>query len=452
MQQRVWSSKLYFLAAAIGSAVGISNIWKFTYVAGENGGGAFIMVYVFALVCIALPALIAEFTIGRRGKLGVVRTMDKLSKTEGISPKWRYYGWLAVIAVFIALSFYAVVAGWTIDYFIVSLALDSGVGSAQEASDNMAAMLADPLRMIYSQIIFITLTALTVAFGVKNGLEKILGWMTPGLFIILAVLLVYAVLYGNMAQAVNFLFVPDFSTLTPTIIMMAFGQAFFSLGVGVGVLMTIASYMDEETPLIRSAVIVAAADGGVAILAGLAIFPIVFAHGLSPAEGPGLIFITLPVAFSQMPGGAIVGPLFFLFLAVAALTSAITLLETVVACLEDLTSLSRVKLTVIASVVLWALGLLTVFSYNIWADVRLLSFITTFEDKTIFGLLDYLVSNILLPLGGICVAVLAGWGLSRSSLLDELHVEDGVMFRGWLFLIRYVVPLVIGSVFLINLL
>ena len=452
MQQRQWTSRLYFLAAAIGSAVGISNIWKFTYVAGENGGGAFILIYIVALACIALPALIAEFLIGRRGGQGVVRSMDNLAAREGVSRNWRYYGWLAVLAVFIALSFYSVVAGWTIDYFISSISSGASVSSADKASENLAAMLADPLRMMSFQAVFIAFSAFTVSFGIKNGLEKMLGWMTPGLFVILGILLVYAFLYGNMQKAIDFLFVPDFSSITPTIVLMAFGQAFFSLGVGVGVLMTIASYMDKETPILRSAIIVTAADGGVAILAGLAIFPVVFAHGLSPAEGPGLLFVTLPVAFGQMPGGLIVGPLFFLLLAVAALTSAITLLESIIACLEDLTALSRSKLTLIVASLLWLLGLATVFSYNIWADVKPLSFISVFEDKTIFGLLDYLVSNILMPLGGICVAVLAGWGLSRHSLLDELKVQDGLLFKSWLFLVKYIVPTSIAGVFLINLL
>ncbi len=451
MQQRKWTSKLYFLAAAVGSAVGISNIWKFTYVAGENGGGAFILVYIIALTCIALPALIAEFVIGRRGGQGVVRSMELLAKNENVSPRWRWYGWLAVTAVFIALSFYSVVAGWTVDYFFTSLFPDGQIADAGQATAKLEKMLADPVRMTIFQAVFIALTAFTVAFGIKGGLERMLGWMTPGLFIILAILLVYATLYGDMGQALRFLFFPDFSTLTPTIVLMAFGQAFFSLGVGIGVLMTIASYMDKKTPLIRSAIIVAAADGGVAMLAGLTIFPIVFAHGLSPAEGPGLIFATLPVAFGQMQGGMIVGPLFFLLLAIAALTSAITLLETVVACLEDLTSISRVRLTVIAALLLWALGLLTVFSNNIWAEVYPLSFISIFADKTIFGLLDYLVSNILMPIGGICVAVLAGWGLGKASLLAELQIGDSLLFRLWLFLIRYLVPVVIGSVFLINL-
>lgn len=452
MQQRKWTSKLYFLAAAIGSAIGISNIWKFTYVAGENGGGAFILVYVLALTCVALPALIAEFVIGRRGGQGVVRSMDVLARDEGVSPKWRSYGWLAVTAVFIALSFYCVVAGWTVDYFITSLTSDGRVTDTTAAATNLNEMLADPTRMMFYQAIFIAVTAATVAFGVKNGLEKMLGWMTPGLFIILGVLLGYAFLYGNMEKALSFLFTPDFSTLTPTIVLMAVGQAFFSLGVGVGVLMTIASYMDKETPLIRSALVVAAADGGVALLAGLAIFPIVFAHGLSPAEGPGLIFATLPVAFGQMPGGAVFGPLFFLLLSIAALTSAITLLETIIACLEDLTSISRARLTMMASAVLWLLGLLTVFSNNIWSQVYPLSFIPMFAEKTIFGLLDYLVSNILMPLGGICLAVLAGWGLGKASLLKELQVGDTLLFRVWFFLIRFVVPAVISAVFLINLL
>lgn len=451
MQQRKWTSKLYFLAAAIGSAVGISNIWKFTYVAGENGGGAFIFVYLIALFCIALPALIAEFVIGRRGGQGVVRSLESLSKRDNISPAWRYYGWLAVLAVFIALSFYCVVAGWTLDYFVTSVVSGSKVTNAQVAMTNLDAMLGNPLRMMAYQAAFVGLTAVTVAFGIKNGLEKMLGWMTPGLFIILGLLLVYAVLYGNMAQALRFLFTPDFSSLTPTTILMAFGQAFFSIGVGVGVLMTIASYMSRETPIIRSAIIVAAADGGVALLAGLAIFPIVFAHGLSPSEGPGLIFATLPVAFAQMPGGGIVGPLFFLLLTVAALTSAITLLETVVACLEDFTAISRAKLTAFTALCLWVLGLATVLSNNVWADVHPLGFISIFETKTIFDLLDYLVSNILMPLGGICVALLAGWGLGKAALLDELQIADTALFRAFLVVIRFVVPAIIAAVFLLNL-
>ncbi|MBV7257489.1 sodium-dependent transporter [Pacificimonas sp. WHA3] len=451
MQNRKWTSNAYFLAAAIGSAVGLSNIWKFTYVAGDNGGGAFVLIYVLALFCIALPALIAEFLIGRRGGAGVIRTMRNLSAGDGISPRWRAYGWLAISAVFIALSFYSVVAGWTLDYFLTSLFSPRDFVSETTAAEDLGTLLASPGRMMVGQAMFLLLTAGTVALGIKGGLEKMLGWMMPGLFILLILLVIYAVFYGDMAQALRFMFFSDFSALTPKIVLMAFGQAFFSLGVGAGVLMTIASYMDKETPLVRSAIVVAVADGTVAIVAGLAIFPIVFANGLSPTEGPGLIFATLPVAFGQMPGGAFIGPLFYLLLAFAALTSSITLLDAVVSSIEDITRYSRAALTWVIASMIFLLGLATVFSFNIWADVRLLAAVPAFSEKTIFDLLDYLVSNIMLPVGGISVALLAGWGLSRSSLLDELATGDTLLFQCWLWLVRLVVPVTIGAVFLLNL-
>ena len=267
MQQRQWTSTLYFFAAAIGSSVGISNIWKFTYVAGENGGGAFVLIYALALLCIAMPAVIAEFVIGRRGGQSVVRNMSALAEKEGLSPRWRLYGWLAAVTVFIALSFYAVIAGWTIDYFVSSLLKPLETVTAQEATAGLDALLASPARMTASFAAFIILTAGTVALGVKNGLEKILGVMTPGLFVILGALLIYAALYGDFRRALSFMFVFDFSAVTPTVVLMAFGQAFFSLGVGVGVLMTIAAYMDKKTSIVSSALIVAATDGGVAHMA-----------------------------------------------------------------------------------------------------------------------------------------------------------------------------------------
>ena len=340
-QKRRWSSNLMFIAAAVGSAVGISNVWKFTYVAGENGGGAFVLVYVAAIALIALPALVAEFLIGRRGGAGIVRTMDNLAARDGIARHWRYYGQLAASGAFIALSFYAVVAGWTIDYFVQSLLLGFSGLDADTSSERLGELMSNPARMIASQSVFLVLTGVTVAAGVRHGLERVLKWMTPALFVILIVLLIYALLAADFAAGAAFLFVPDFSQLDATTVLMAIGQAFFSLGIGLGVLLTVGAYMDRSSSITKSALVVAAADGGVALMAGLAIFPIVFAHNLSPAEGPGLIFATLPVAFGQMPGGAILGPLFFVLMAFAALTSAITILECVVATLEDTTNYSR---------------------------------------------------------------------------------------------------------------
>ncbi len=450
-QPRQWSSRLLFLAAAVGSAVGISNIWKFSYVAGENGGGAFVLIYIAALALIALPALIAELLIGRRGGKSVVGTMQALTLRDGLNPAWRYYGLMAIAGVFLALSFYSVVAGWMLDFFRLSLTQGFSDLTVANADHMLTTMQADPVRMVIFQASFVALTAVTVAGGIHRGLERVLSWLTPGLFLILAVLLVYAVVAGDFRAGVAFLFQPDFSKVNANVILMAVGQAFFSLGVGLGVLMTIGAYMNKQTPIVSSAIIIAAADGGVALFAGLAIFPLVFAHGLSPAEGPGLIFATLPLAFGQMPGGAVFGPMFFLLMAFAALTSSITLLEAIVAWLEDYTKFSRVSLTIVTGLALWIVGLATVFSFNIWADYRPLSFIPDMADRTIFGVLDYLVANIMMPLGGFLVAVLAGWGLSRSATLEELGLSDGWAFRVWRWLVRYGVPLAIVTVFAVNL-
>lgn len=449
--QRKWSSNLMFLAAAVGSAVGISNVWKFTYVAGENGGGAFVIVYVCALALVALPALIAEFLIGRRGGASVVKSMDNLSARDGISPAWRYYGQMAAIGAFIALSFYSVIAGWTIDYFYRAVTIGFSGVTAEQTAAALDELMLSPGRMIVSQLIFLSLTAVTVAAGIKRGLEKVLRWLTPALFVILIVLLVYAVIAGDFAAGAKFLLVPDFSKLGSRTILLAVGQAFFSLGIGLGVLLTIGAYMDSNSSILKASIVVAAADGGVALIAGLAIFPIVFANGLSPDEGPGLIFATLPVAFGQMPAGAVLGPMFFLLMAIAALTSAITILETIVSSIEDFSGLSRRNIVLILISLLWFVGLGTVLSFSSLQDFHPLAFIATFEDRNIFESLDYIVSNWMMPAGGVLIAVLAGWGLKKSATLDELQITEGRLYKVWRFLVRYLVPTVIALVFATNL-
>ncbi|NNL95841.1 MAG: sodium-dependent transporter [Xanthomonadales bacterium] len=448
--QRRWSSRLMFFAAAIGSAVGISNIWKFTYVAGENGGGAFVLVYVLAIAFVALPALAAEFMIGRRGGASVQMTMDRLAGKDGISRAWRYYGLMAVSGAFLALSFYAVVAGWTIDYFFVAVSSGFDGFNTQQAGASLASMLGSPGRMMISQAVFLGLTVAVVAAGVRRGLEQALKWMTPALFVILLILLAYSVVEGDMRAALQFMFVADFSALNANTVMMAVGQAFFSLGIGLGVLMTVAAYMDRETSILGAAAVVAFADGFVALLAGLAIFPVVFANGLSPAEGPGLIFATLPVAFGQIPGGWLVGPLFFLLMAFAALTSAITILETVVAWAEDYTRFNRRQLACGIGIALWLTGLLTVFSFNAWSDFRLLPFVPALADKTLFGIFDYVVSNLMMPAGGVAVAILAGWSLSAAASREEWGNGSARAYHVWRFLVRYLVPIVIALIFLAN--
>lgn len=449
---RQWSSGLMFLAAAIGSAVGIANIWKFTYVAGGNGGGAFVLIYVIALFCIALPALVAELMIGRRGGRSVVGTMAVLREREGIGRGWKAYGVMAVTTVFIALSFYCVVAGWTIDYFRVAV---SGAFRGMDATSSgaaLAAMHASPMRMIVFQTLFIGLTVWIVAAGIHAGLERALKLLTPGLFLILLIMLGYAMIAGDAAAGLTFLFRPNWAELTPAVVLFAVGQAFFSLGVGVGVIMTIGAYMDRNIPIVPSGIVIAAADGAVALIAAMVMFPIVFAHGLSPAQGPGLIFATLPVAFGQMNGGAILGPMFFLLMAFAALSSSITLLESIIATLEDYTGLTRIPLTLITGLALWLVGLGTVFSFNLWADFHPLGFIAALDGRTLYDLKGLAVANVLMPAGGILLAVLAGWIIARRSSAEELGMRRELAYRGWRLLVRWVMPSVVILVFAVNLL
>jgi NSS family neurotransmitter:Na+ symporter len=435
-----WSSYYTFIAASIGTAVGIANIWKFTYVAGANGGGMFVLLYILSMAFVAVPALIAEMMIGQRGGRSVVGTMRALHQRDGISKYWELYGVLALLGVFIVLSFYAVIAGWTIDYFIISMRGAFANIDSEGTASLFGLLQADPARMIFFQALFLLLTVGTVAIGLNKGVERILGTLIPTLFVLLLVLLVYAMLYADFARGVEFLLKPDYGSFNVTVLLMAMGQAFFSLGVGLGVMMTIGAYTRTSISIGKAAVIIGAADSMVAILAGLAIFPIVFAYGLTPGEGPALIFLTLPVAFGQMPGGQIFGPMFFILMTFAALTSSIVIFEAIVVWLEEYTDWSRVRLALSAGLAVWIAGLATVFSFNIWSDIKPLAMFSAFADKTIFDLLDYLASNLLMPLGGIVVCILAAWALPAAVTRAGTGIGSERTFRVWKILVRYFVP------------
>lgn len=448
---RQWSSNYLFILASIGSTVGLSNIWKFTYLVGENGGGAFVLIYLISLISLGIPVLMAEFLIGRRGGKSMVGTMLSLSKKEGISKHWQYFGWVAMVTVFLVLSFYCVIAGWTIDYTIAALTGSLGNLDAVSAVDFYNNILTDPLRMMFFQGIFVVATVWIVAKGIHGGLEKSTSWMMPALFVILIILLIYSMFTGKFSEAFAFMFTPDFSKITAPIALTAFGQAFFSLGVGVGVMLTYGAYMPKNSSIFRSAVTISLADGLTAVVAGLAIFPIVFQYGLSPAEGPGLLFMTLPIAFSQMPAGNIIGSLFFLLLVFAALSSSISLLESTISRLEESSSLGRKKITIISGALLWLVGLGTVFSFNIWSEFTPLDMIKPLEGKTVFGLIDYFASNLLMPLGGILMAIMAGWVLTKESVHEELNLENETLFIIWRLLVRYIAPAAVMIIFISNL-
>ena len=305
--------------------------------------------------------------------------------------------------------------------------------------------------MALSQGVFIGITVWIVAGGIHGGLEKAIRWMMPALFLILIIVMVYALVTGDILRTVQFMFAPDFSKITATVALTAFGQAFFSLGVGLGVMLTYGAYMPRTTSVLSSAVVISFADGLVAVMAGLAIFPIVFRYGLSPAEGPGLLFMTLPIAFGKMIGGSLVGPLFFLLLFFAALTSSISLLEAIISRLEEMSALGRKRITLMVGMLLWFVGLATVFSFNIWSDFTPLDAFKPWEGKTLFGLIDYFASNIIMPVGGILMAVIAGWLIPRISSYRELQLQSNFLYELWRFLVRFVAPAVVLFIFVSNL-
>lgn len=447
---RAWSSRLAFLIAATGSAVGLGNLWRFPYIAGENGGGAFVLIYIICVLFLGVPLIMAELLIGRRGQQSAVNTMRSLAIQEKVSTLWAGLGWLMVIIPLIGLTYYSVVAGWGLAY-VVEAATGSFAGISGDDSNTMFNELtADPLRVAIWHGVFIGVTVFIVARGVNAGLEKASFLMMPALFVILIILVLYAMVAADFSAGFSFLFKVDFSRITGEIVLMALGQAFFSLAIAVGVMMTYGAYLSKDVSIFRAAGQIAIADTLVALLAGLAIFPVVFASGLEPNSGPGLIFITMPVAFGQMPAGTLFGTLFFVLLCFAAITTGIGMLEPAVSWLEEHRGMKRSHMAIFTGVLCWALGLSSVLSFNIWSDVHPLSFIPAFAEKTIFDSLDFILANILIPVGGLLIAVFAGWAMSRTSTVDELGLGDSYLYRLWRFLIRYLAPLALLMVFLAN--
>ncbi len=446
-----WSGRLAFILAAIGAAVGLGNIWKFPYTLGSSGGSAFVLIYVLAILFVATPIMLAEMIIGRHARQSPPSAMRKLAVARGSSPRWSIVGWLGQLAVFLVLSFYSVIAGWTAAYLFKSISGSMSGLSPQEVGRDFGAFLLAPGPMIFWHFLFTAVTVFVVSRGVRIGLERLVRVLMPALFITLIALVINSAFVGDFRTALDFLFTPDLSKITPDVVLAAVGQAFFSVNVGVGSVLIYAAYLPKDVNLFRSAIIVSAGDTLVALLAGLAIFPIVFANGLDPGEGPGLIFVTLSTAFAQMPGGTIIGTAFFAMLLFAGLTSSIAMLETMTSRVVEFGGLGRTGSATLLGLATFLTGLITVFSFNHWQDIHLLGAIPVFAEKTPFDLIDYLVSNILMPLGGMLYALFAGWWLSREIAVEELGVGEGAIYRLWLLLVRVVAPLAVAAVFVYNL-
>ena len=437
----LWSSRLAFILAVSGSAVGLGNIWKFPYVAGANGGGAFVLFYLLCVVAIGLPIMVSEILIGRRGRRNPVATMRLVGEEEGSRPTWALVGIMGVFAGIIILSFYSVVAGWSLNYVGHAVTGSFQGASAEEIAALFGGLLGDWKRLALWHTIFMALTIFVVARGVERGLERAVRFLMPALAVLMIALFAYAVIEGDFRAGVGFLLEADFSKLTPEAMLAAMGQAFFSLSVGMGAIMAYGAYLPEGTSITNTSFAVVTADTAMAHLAGLAIFPIVFANGLAPDSGPGLIFQTLPLAFGNMGGGLVFGTLFFLLLTFAAWTSSIGLVEPAVAWSVETHGLSRPVAATAIGVVIWALGFATVLSFNELADFKVLG-------RTLFENLDHLASNIMLPLGGLFITVFAGWVMCKNSTAEELDIGTGGLYRAWRFLARWVAPAAVLAVFL----
>jgi len=433
-----WSSRMIFILAATGSAVGLGNIWKFPYMAGENGGGAFVLVYLVCIAAIGVPIMMAEILLGRRGRRSPINTMSALAQEAGASPRWAWLGWIGVISGFLIMSFYSVIAGWALAYVLEAVS-GSFTGMSGEASQNaFVGHISNPGITTFWHTVFSLMTMLVVAKGVRSGLERAVRILMPALFVLLVLLLGYAINSGYFAQGLEFLFNPDFNKLSREGVLSALGHAFFTLSLGMGAIMVYGSYMPGKASVATTTFTIAFMDTLVALVAGMAIFPIVFANGLEPGAGPGLVFISLPIAFGQMDGGLFFGTLFFVLLSFAAWTSAISIIEPAVAFLVENRGMSRKRSAGVIVGLAWALGLLTVMSFGGWGFE--FEFAGAKKSDGIFDFLDIATTNFMLPLGGLAIALFAGWVMKRKDTAEELGVGEGGLYKFWRLLVRFIAP------------
>lgn len=435
-----WSSRFAFILAATGSAVGLGNIWKFPYITGENGGGAFVLVYLMCVAALGVPIMMAEIMIGRRGRQSPINSMQSLAQEAAADPRWRFVGWAGMIAGFLILAYYSVIAGWSMAYIVKAFFGSFMNDSAEEIQRLFDNLMASPIQQIFWHSLFMLITMHFVRKGVQGGLEKAVRFLMPSLFAILIFLVAYAMTSDGYQQGMDFLFTPDFSKLDADAILTAMGHAFFTLSLGMGAIMVYGSYLPNHVSIAKTTFFIAGADTIVALLAGIAIFPLVFANNLEASSGPGLIFQTLPLAFGHMGGGWFFGVLFFVLLFFAALSSSISLIEPAVAWLVENKEIERHQASNWAGTACWLLGVGVVFSFNIWSDVKLF-------DKNLFNLLDYLTSNLMLPLGGLAIALFSGWMMKTQHAQQELEIPDQG-FQAWLFLIKYVSPAAVFLIFM----
>ncbi len=428
------------ICAATGSAIGLGNIWRFPYIAGESGGGAFLLIYFGFILVLGIPVMMSEFIIGRRGKRNAFGSFKALAPGK----PWPLIGLMGIVAAFVILAFYSTIAAWTLEYIIKAFAGSFAGKSPADLNNMFVNFQSSIIRPVILQLVFIGLTAGIIVAGIKDGIEKYTKILMPFLLLLLVILSIRSITLPGASEGLKFLFYPDFSQINATVILNALGQAAFSLSIGMGALITYGSYIPGRSNLTNISVEVSLADTFIALLAGIAIFPAVFAMNVSPEGGPGLIFMVLPNVFMEIPGGYYFGILFFILLAIAALTSSISILEVVVAfCVEEF-KIHRKISTLIASIAAAFVGILCTLSWSSFKNV-------TFFEMTIFDALDYTASNILLPIGALFIVLFVGWQLKKSQVKDELSNGGFLKLRFYNifnFVIKFIAPIAIAIIFL----
>ena len=447
MSRDSFGSRLGVLLAMAGSAVGLGNLWRFPYLVGENGGAAFIIIYLACVCLICLPIFISEFVIGRRSQKNAYAAFRDLSGGSA----WRWVGLMTVIVPLIVASYYCVIGGWAFEYLWKSCTFSFTGGASQEAVSTMFSdFVSSPWGPVIGQTLFLLVTTLIVIIGIKDGIERFSKLMMPMLFIIVIAIAVYSSTLPGSGAGFEYLFKPDFSKVDGGSFASALGQAFFSLSLGFGTIMTYASYVDKKDNIMFQSSSTAIADTLFALIAGMAIMPAVFAFGIDPQSGPGLVFETLPYVFGKMPGGGIVAILFFLALIVAALTSSISMIEVGVAYLIEEKKLKRTTACVVLFLICWILGIFCALSFGPLAEVKL-------AGRSIFDFFDNLSSNILMTLGSLLTVLFVGWRLKKTDIYEEFTnggtLSANVKIFGVLwFLIRYVAPIAVIVIFISGLL
>ena len=433
-----WIGKWTFILAATGSAVGLGNIWGFPYKAGTNGGGAFVLIYLLCIVMIGFPIMISEIIIGRRAGNSPINAMKRTALDSNSSSLWRLVGWSGITAGVLILSFYSVIAGICLNYIFIAASPSSVLSS----SEQFGIVIASPLNLLFWHTVFMVLTFLIVSAGVKNGIGRMVKILMPMLGFLLIFMVIYAMFNGAFVKTLEFLFAPDFSNVTAETFLSAMGQAFFSLSLGMGSIMAYGAYMPKDQKVVPTSFTVASLDTLVAMMAGLAIFPIIFVFNLEPNSGPGLVFVSMLSAFNQMQFGQIIGSLFFILLSVAALSSSISLLEPGVAYLSEEGFLSRKYSALAISFFAWTLGIGTALSFNLLSDFNLT------PGRNFLDSMDFIANQILLPLGGMLIAIFVGWFMKKELITTEVGYVNPIIFKLWRFFIKFIAPVSVASIFI----